>query len=300
MSTTPETILTALMADLKSNFTKGLNAASPQWAEIATKVPSSGAANYYGWLKDLPGIKEWLGERQLVTLGRHGYSIENKTWESSISIKRDDVEDDQIGQYSIIAQNYGDQVALFPDSLCYPLLVAGFNTPCFDGQNYFDTDHPLDTTPVSVYSNVVGDPTVDIDEPWFLIDDTKILKPIVFQERRPFDFKGMNETEEYTWFNNQFVAGVDGRCNVGFSFPQIAIGSKGPLSEATYEEARTRLKTMKKADGTPINTRATKLVVGPGNESIAKKLINRQLVDNGTDNIYYNDVKIVVSPYIGL
>ncbi|EOV1092767.1 Mu-like prophage major head subunit gpT family protein [Vibrio fluvialis] len=298
MSTTTETILKTLMTNLKSNFVEGLNAAQPSWEEIATKVPSTSAQNYYGWMKDLPGIKEWLGDRQLLVLGSHGYSIENKTWESSISISRDEVDDDQIGQYSIVAKNYGEQVALFPDSLCYPLLAAGFETLCYDGQNYFDTDHPLETSPATTYSNVVGDPSTDMGEPWFLIDDTKILKPVVFQERRPFDFKGMNETEEYTWFNNRFAAGIDGRCNVGFSFPQIAIGSRGPLNEATYAEARLRLNTMKKTDGTPINTRAKKLVVGPNNESAAKKLINRQRVENGTDNIYYNEVKIVVSPYL--
>lgn len=298
MSATPETILKTLMVNLKSNFAQGIDATTPQWQEIATKVPSSGSANYYGWLKDLPGIKEWVGERQLISLNSHGYAIENKTWESSISISRDDVEDDQIGQYDIIAKNYGEQVALFPDSLCYPLLTAGFNTLCFDGQNYFDTDHPLETSPSTTYSNVVGDPDIDLDEPWFLIDDTKVLKPIVFQERRPFDFRAMNDSDEYTWFNNQFAAGVDGRCNVGFSFPQIAIGSKGPLNESTYSEAKQRLRSMKKADGTPLNIRATKLVVGPNNESAAKKLINRQLADNGATSIYYNDVSIVSSPYI--
>ncbi|WP_261978393.1 Mu-like prophage major head subunit gpT family protein [Vibrio cholerae] len=32
---------------------------------------------------------------------------------------------------------------------------------CYDGQNFFDTDHPLDTTPATTFSNVVGDPSTD-------------------------------------------------------------------------------------------------------------------------------------------
>ncbi|WP_153448473.1 Mu-like prophage major head subunit gpT family protein [Vibrio algicola] len=291
-------VLEALQVNMSAAFTRGLQAANPQWQMVATKVPSSGAANFYGWLKDLPGIKEWVGDRQLADMGRHGYSVENKTWESSISVSREDVDDDQIGHYSVIAQNYGDQVAIFPDELSYGLLVAGFTTLCYDGQNYFDTDHPIESDPATTFSNVIGDPTTDTGEPWFLIDDTKVLKPIVYQERRPFVFKNMQPNEEYTWFNNKYAAGVDGRCNVGFSFPQLAIGSKGVLDEDTYAAAKELLGTMKKADGTPIGTRATKIVVGPKNESAAKKLLARMLVEGGDSNIYYNDVEIVVSPYI--
>lgn len=291
-------VLEALQATMSAAYTRGLSAAKPQWSMIATEVPSTGAANFYGWLKDLPGIAEWTGARQLADMGKHGYSIENKTYESSISVSRENVDDDQIGHYSVVAQNYGDQVAYFPDTLCYPLLAAGFSTLCFDGQNYFDTDHPLETTPATTFSNVVGNPATDTGEPWFLIDDTKVLKPVVYQNRRPFVFKNMNPNEEYTWFNNKYAAGVDGRCNVGFSFPQLAIGSKAALTEANYEAAKKQLQKMKKVDGTPIGVRATKLIVGPDNEAAAKKLLARMLIEGGESNIYYNDVEIVVSPLI--
>lgn len=298
MALTEAEVLEALVATMSAKYTTGLNAATPQWNKIATEVPSSSAANFYGWLKDLPGIAEWVGERQLAELGKHGYSITNKTFESSIKVKRDDVDDDQIGMYSVIAQNYGRQVALFPDQLSFPLLVAGFSTLCFDGQNYFDTDHPLGDSGNSVYSNVVGDPSADTGSPWFVLDNSQILLPIVYQNRRPFVFKNMNPNEEYAWFNNALAAGVDGRCNVGFGFPQICIGSKAELTGANYEAAKTLLGNMKKSDGTPLGTRATTLVVGTGNEAAAKKLISRMLIDGGDSNIYFNDVEIVVSPYI--
>ncbi|WP_199851317.1 Mu-like prophage major head subunit gpT family protein, partial [Escherichia coli] len=84
--------------------------------------------------------------------------------------------DDQIGQYSITAERYGRMTAVFPDKLCYGLLCAGFNTLCFDGQNFFDEDHPLGD---GTYSNVVGTPASDLGEPWFLIDESQVLKPII-------------------------------------------------------------------------------------------------------------------------
>ncbi|MBY3693917.1 phage head protein [Vibrio cholerae] len=283
---------------MNAAFVRGVDAAKPQWNMVATEVPSSGASNLYGWLKDLPEIKEWVGDRQLADIGKHGYQILNKTFESSISVKREDVEDDQIGQYSIIAQRFGDQSAMFPDKLAYPLLVAGFTTLCYDGQNFFDTDHPLDTTPATTFSNVVGDPSTDEGSPWFLLDTSQVLKPVIYQNRRPFVFKNMNPNEEYTWFNNKLVAGVDGRCNVGFSFPQLAIGSKAALTEANYEAAIQLMGAMKRADGEPLGVRPTTLVVGYQNRAAAKKLIDRMLIEGGDSNPYYKDVEIVVSPFI--
>ena len=55
---------------------------------------------------------------------------------------------------------------------------------------------------------------------------------------------------------------------------------------------------MKKSNGTPIGTMARILVVGPSNEAAARKLIKREFLENGESNIYYNNVEIVVSPYL--
>ena len=94
MAFTEAQILEALTVSMSAAYTKGLGAISPQWNRVATQVPSAGSSNFYGWLKDLPAIKEWLTARQLVEVGSHGYQILNKTFESSIVIKREDVEDD--------------------------------------------------------------------------------------------------------------------------------------------------------------------------------------------------------------
>uniref|UniRef100_UPI0005581043 Mu-like prophage major head subunit gpT family protein n=1 Tax=Edwardsiella tarda TaxID=636 RepID=UPI0005581043 len=126
-------VLYALSTSLSAAFTRGVGRVTPQYRAVATVVPSTGASNTYGWLDDLPGIKEWVSTRQLAELKQMGYSITNKTWESSIKVKRDHVEDDQLGQYSIIADQFGRSVTTFPDSLVFKLLCDGFKTLCFDG-----------------------------------------------------------------------------------------------------------------------------------------------------------------------
>ncbi|ELE2164761.1 Mu-like prophage major head subunit gpT family protein [Vibrio fluvialis] len=297
MALTEAQIIEALTVGSNAAFTEGLNTVTPQWDKIATKVPSSGSSENYGWLKDLPGIEEWVTDRQLVELGSHGYAIDNKTYEASIKIKREDLEDDKIGKYAVLAKAWGRESALFPDKNCYGLLALGFETLCYDGQNYFDTDHPLETTPASTYSNVVGDLLDDL-APWFLIDTTQMLLPIVYQDRKPLNLAFVGATSEYAWFNNMVAQGVDGRAGFGFSFPQIAVGSKSALTEANYEAGKQLLAGMKKTNGTPLGTMATMIVVGPSNEAAARKLVAREFLENGESNIYYNNVEIVVSRYL--
>ncbi|ATA26590.1 phage head protein [Brenneria goodwinii] len=296
MPTPSAEILHALTTSLSAAFTAGLAGVKPQYLRIATEVPSSSASNTYGWLSDLPEIKEWIGERQLAVLSQQGYTITNRTWESSIRVKRENIEDDQIGQYSIVSQGYGRKVGVFPDTLSFKLLSNGFNSLCFDGQNFFDTDHPMAG---STYSNVVGDITTDTGEPWFLIDESQVLKPILYQNRRPFKFVALDDLDNpHTVLNNEFVYGVDGRCNVGFGFWQTAVGSRAPLTVANYEKAVVLLQGMKRDDGEPLGINPTTLVVGRQNRAAAKKIIDAMLVDGGDSNIYYKDVEIVNSPFV--
>lgn len=289
-------ILHALSTALSAAFTRGLDGVQPQYLRIATEVPSSSASNTYGWLSDLPSIKEWISDRQFAVLDQQGYSITNKTWENSIKVKRESIEDDQIGQYSVIAKAFGQQVSEFPDTLSFPLLVAGFTTLCFDGQNFFDTDHPMAG---GTYSNIVGDIATDTGEPWFLIDERQVLKPILYQKRRDFDFHALDDlNNEHVFKNNEFLFGVDGRCNVGFGFWQTAVGSRAPLTAANYEKAVKVLQGMKRSSGAPLGIRPTTLIVGSQNRAAAKKVIDAMLVDGGNSNIYYKDVEIVDSPFI--
>lgn len=298
MALTQAQIVEALTVGASSAFVEGLNFTTPTWNKIATKVPSTGSAENYGWLQDLPGIKEWVGDRMLVTLGSHGYQIANKTYEASIVIKRDDLEDDNIGKYGVISNGWGRQIGLFPDQMSYGLLKNGFSTLCFDGQNFFDTDHPLETPVPSTFSNIVGDPLAT-GSPWFLVDNTQILLPILFQERRAFALEFVGADSEYAFFQNKVAMGPDGRHGYGYSFPQTAVGSKAPLDKASFEAGKLLMAGYKKTDGeTPLGTMARLLVVGPSNESAARNILDRLTLENGESNINYKNVELVISPYL--
>lgn len=298
MALTQAQIVEALTVGASSAFVEGLSVTTPTWNKIATKVGSTGSAENYGWLKDLPGIKEWVGARMLVELGSHGYQIPNKTYEASIVIKREDLEDDAIGKYGVISNGWGRKIGLFPDQNCYGLLKNGFSTLCFDGQYFFDTDHPFETATPGTFSNVVGDPAAT-GAPWFLVDNTQILLPIIFQERRPFALEFVGADSEYAFFQNKVAMGPDGRHGYGFGLPQTAVGSKETLNAANFEAGKLLMASYKETDGeTPLGTMARLLVVGPSNESAAREILDRANLENGESNINYKNVELHISPYL--
>ncbi len=179
-------ILHALTTCLSAAFTRGLSGVEPQWKRIASEVAEFVCFQHLRLDERFAGHQRMGWRASAGNAGGYGYTITNKLWESSLRVKREHIEDDQIGQYSITAERYGRMTAVFPDKLCYGLLCAGFNTLCFDGQNFFDEDHPLGD---GTYSNVVGTPASDLGEPWFLIDESQVLKPIIWQPRRAFKLK---------------------------------------------------------------------------------------------------------------
>ena len=45
---------------------------------VAMTVQSTGSEENYGWLGQFPGLREWIGDRQIKKLSSHGFKIENR------------------------------------------------------------------------------------------------------------------------------------------------------------------------------------------------------------------------------
>jgi len=137
--------LAALFRGFSSIFNAGVASLTGKqlYERFTTIVPSSAKGNDYGWVGKFPTMREWLGDRIIQNLKAFKYSIENKHWESTISVDRDDVEDDNVGVYSAIVQNFVQAVTAHPNKLVLDLFHGAFSTLCFDGQYMVDDDHPV-------------------------------------------------------------------------------------------------------------------------------------------------------------
>lgn len=133
---------TVTLRSLTKKFDNKIRAATPFYPTVCTVVPSDGADEQYGMLGNMPGIREWLGDRKFKELRAANFSIANKHWESSLRIKKTDIADDRMGLYGPLMEQLAVEAAYHPDELVFEnLLPNGETEACFDGQFFFDTDH---------------------------------------------------------------------------------------------------------------------------------------------------------------
>lgn len=294
-------LITALFTSWKADFKNGLEGAAPQWNKIAMEVKSASKSNTYGWLGKFPMLREWIGDRVINSMQAHGYTIANKTFESTVGVDRDDIEDDNVGIYSPIFEEMGRAAQIQPDELIYGLLSAGTSTLCYDGQNFFDTDHP-------VYPNADGtgaavsvsnwDDNAGAGTPWYLLDTSRAVKPLILQSRRAPAFQSMTKLDDEQVFTaNEFRFGVDCRRNVGFSFWQLAYGSRKDLTADNLWAAISAMREFKADGGQKLGIKPTKLVVPASLEKVATRLLEREL-DANSSNELKGRLELVVADYL--
>lgn len=289
--------LAAVRTGFNTAYKKGLGQASSQYALIATTVPATTREQKYGWLGKIPRVREWIGPRVVQNLTQHDYAIKEKKLELTLAVDRDDIETDNIGVYGPLFEEMGQSTGAEWDEQVFSLLKRGFEEECYDGQAFFDTDHPVidaDGNTISVANTDGG-----AGAAWFLFDVSRALKPIILQKRKDFQFVAKDkETDDNVFDNNEFVYGADARANVGFGFWQFAWGSKQPLTAANYAKARAALSGMKGDHGKPLGVRPSLLVVPPTLESAALKIVNNELGANGETNEWKGTAKVELVPWL--
>lgn len=289
--------LRSVYTGLSTAYNERLAATETFYGTVAMTVNSVTAMNEYPRMDDMPGIREWIGDRVIHDLSAQSYVIRNREFEGTVGIKRSQIEDDQIGLFTPVAANLGQSSAAFPDRLVFPLLKAGAATKCYDGQYFFDTDHPGWDENGGVTS--VSNYQAGANPAWYLIDDTQVLKPMVFQSRKLFQLVPMDkETDENVFYRAKFVWGVDGRCNAGFGLWQLAYMSKAELTSDNYAAARAAMSTVRQRDGQVIGIRPTKLLVPPSLETKARQIVEAALVGGGNSNIWAKTAEVRVIPHL--
>lgn len=142
MEITPENIR-ALRTNVITSFREGYEETPVFYPRVAMTVPSSTTQNDYSWMAQLPSMQEWIGQRAIRNFSSHAYTIQNKTWELTFGVNRDHIEDDNLGTYASIVEAHGEAARKHPDELVADLFNNGQTYTAFDGQNFFDTGHPV-------------------------------------------------------------------------------------------------------------------------------------------------------------
>jgi phage major head subunit gpT-like protein len=296
--------LQALRTMVRGEFSAQLASLVAQaiYTKLATIITSNTASNTYGWLGQFPHLREWIGDRVIKDIKESAYAIANKLYEATLGVARVDIEDDNLGIYQPLARAMADEVVNFYNRQIAALLKDGFQNLCFDGQPFFDTEHPVfanhdGTGAATDASNIIGDPAAE-GKPWYLLSLNGVLRPFILQQRTPPELDDITDVKNDTVFmKDQYMYGIRYRGNFGYGFWQQAIASKETLNADNYQAARLAMQTFTRDGGDPLGITPTHLVVDPTNEAAGRALLDTQFI-NGSSNPNYHTAELIVSPWL--
>ena len=298
MAMTDSDISALLLPGLKTAFFGTFEEMGHQYQDIATVIPSDKDTEHYAWLGALPGINEFKDERKVGDLTEYEYFIKNKTWESTLSVDRAAIEDDQYGQLAVRAKQMGMSGAQHLDLLTYGMLEGGFVNKCFDGAPFFgshtqggitqnnagtdplsavalqsaittmarfkdDQGRPMGVMPdklvvspenyweaaILLNSAFFPDPVTTAAQQlamnplkglltltvspyltsaadWYLLDTKRVVKGVILQMRKDFEFAALEANSETGFLRDVFYYGVRARYNAGYGDWRAAYGAQ--------------------------------------------------------------------------
>jgi len=289
---TPQ-LLSAAGIGFNTSFNQGVEQVTVSWPRIAMLCPSFGSAEIYPWLKTLPGMREWIGERFINRLEAEGFRVANRKFEETYAVRREDLEDDKLGLYGPAFKMLGESAAQLPDELVWALLPQGFATVTWDGQYFFDTDHPVLAKDGSVksVSNFGG----GTGPAWYLVKTTGIRRPFIFQRRTEVEFVRKDRIDDDNVFlSDEFLYGTRLRCNAAFGFWQLIYVSRQPLTTASFNTAYDAMCAITGDYDRPIDTKPNLLIVPTNLRGAANEVISAERLADGATNTNRGLVEILV------
>lgn len=106
-------------------------------SRLYTPTTSNGSEEKYAWLGDIPGVREWVGEKSLGGLKDYDYTIKNKDWYDGFAIDRNELEDEQIDGIMPRVDMLAMELAKWPSNLVVDLIKNGDSNLAYDGSAFF-------------------------------------------------------------------------------------------------------------------------------------------------------------------
>lgn len=141
--------ISAIFMGMSTVFNKTFAEVQTTYQKIAMTVPSSSAYVDYRWLANFPQMKRWVGSKQVTKLSDYKYTIVNEDFAATVEVRRNDIEDDQLGIYKPQAESAAWSAKQLPDELIYELVNKSFTEKCYDGKPFVSDNHPVGKGTVS-------------------------------------------------------------------------------------------------------------------------------------------------------
>jgi phage major head subunit gpT-like protein len=285
-----QTLFNDAVADL-------LNTVPIFWPDLALEIPSSALVDVFGYLKNLPGYREWIDDRQVFTPEAGDYQIVSKKFELTLGIPRDAIAYDRLGLYNNLAKAIGGSARTFRDELLFPLVKGGNSMVGPDGQYFYDTDHPLtdksgNPTTASNYQSGAG-------PLWFVVAKPYGMKPFIITKQEELDLVTLfDPTNERVFYRDEFVWGSKGRFGAGFFLWQLIQASNAALTDVNFNAAFTALATRLGDRGKKMPMIPTDAYFPYSMRADANQQLLAERLANGASNTNFKVVNVHYVPYL--
>lgn len=144
-----------LQAQFQQDFAGAFGARKDRWQEKAYRATSNAYRTVHHWLAAQPEMRKWVGARIINNLISRGFELKNEDWEYTFAVDRNDIFYDNLGAYEDRGRIAGDVAARWFEKVVTDAMLAGDTTLCWDGQYFYDVDHPvnIDDAGGGTYSN---------------------------------------------------------------------------------------------------------------------------------------------------
>lgn len=266
---------------------------------IATSIPMSTATLRFDFLADHPEFREWVDQRRMHEYASKEYQIGYKEWELTLRMKLRDIADDNIGLYSVQAQAGGEAAANLMPREVFQGLSDGRTRTCYDGQFFFDTDHPVgvgaDATTASNLDSGGG------GNYWYLLDTSRTIKPLLWLNREDPSFVMKNNpNDDNVFFDRQILFGGYAAGQSHYGMWQCAFASNQTLNMTNLEAAWNAMIDFRGDRLNDAGTRRKKLGIRPDtlvvtqglDESRARILAEHSEIPSADDPLQAGDTKV--------
>lgn len=284
----------AVIKDLRT-FSVAANAAfktalqgnsGDQSAAFTTEVNMTTKRVEFPLIGTVGPLREWKGSRILKSLTRSAYEIVAKKFEKTITIPREDVEDDNLDLWMPAIRMLAQQAALWRAQQCFKALELNGNG--YDDVAFFAATHPERGANVSNF-------TPGANPSWYVFDTTKEVKAILWGNRIPPALTPRTDpADPFVFDKDEYIYGARARGGAGYGLWQFAYKSKSTLDAANFESAVTAMRTRLDEEGESLDVTPSLVVVPPQLEFDAQRLFGRAQLSTGEENIHKDGIKWIV------
>ena len=152
--------LDALFKTFQTKFSEAQKAAQTRVTpndlvpeDIAISFTGSGSATQHSWLNQIKGIHEWVNQRVINALNLGKLTVVNRDFENTVTVSRNEIEDDQYGVYAPLIGMMGADAENLWKKLALEALLG--NGEWADGNKFFCSGRKLNPERDETITNAV-------------------------------------------------------------------------------------------------------------------------------------------------